>query len=60
MLRVRFDPCLVTPCRGTGQGSVRNVYVRRYLVLVVDIVVNVVFIIEDFFQVVLVFVTVDA
>ena len=56
MLRVRFDPCLVTPCRGTGQGSVRNVYVRRYLVLVVDIVV----IVEDFFQVVLIFVTVDA
>lgn len=59
VLWVRFDPCRITPRRGTGQGSVRNVWARRYLVLVLNIVVDVVFIVEDFFKVILVFITVD-
>ena len=46
---------------GTGQGSVRNVWARRYLVLVLDIVVVFIFfVIEQFVEVILVFVTVDA
>lgn len=53
-------PAVLPRIGGTGQGSVRNVWARRYLVLVLDIVVVIFFVVDQFIEVVLVFITVDA